>query len=777
MLALSSLFVGAQAQSLSGRVVAVESGEGVPYAGVVLQSVADSASLARVLCDKQGNFEFADSLLTGLSEGRLVVEALSYNHGVFSTQIPQRNQILKITNAVGHTLGTAEVTARRYQADQMGYTYNLKGDKKVKGLSALQAMNMVPGLSLDLQGNILLNGVNIKTIYLNGRPLKGVEELKSIPAEYLAKAKVEYVDQTRSEKMGSALNLTLDVPKGGFYGSLSSKTQFRKNQYDTPNEDLSGMFYYQRNRLSLYTNVMYSVNGNRTGNFNDNIYDDGTGMYSREKDKGWNNYGSAVVSMNYNFTQKDLLSLYYTYNGSKYHINTTADYSFTNQPALQPYTELTRNRDGMSQHAASLLYVHFIDNKGSNFNFTADYNGTTQTLDRDISRNDRTEGLKLGSEAGTDLFQAAARWNYRVTNWFRGNVSALFTQYNTSYTPLNSPTGNDYYSNYGYHTTTHSSKPLVSATFVGGNKVWDYYVIAQYFYTRTSYKVPVRNVHLKFEQHAVDVMTQLGYKFDENGKNRVILSYSHRNGALPFEQMDSTRHWNGSYYYSVGNPELRGSKEESVDLNFSFLYGKLYARFKWAYMHDGIEYITAPDPTLPGVLMSKPVNGLKSMDYIIDVGANFQPFKWWHINLNVRCARSKNWMDWKNAPATVYANYAHGSWDNRFMLPSNWYINIGFSADTSIRSLYTKYKGVHNLFVSVDKQLLQDNLTLSLSCTSGKTRSSYTYFDGGYRKWQNRLFLPALKFNVVWRFNGGRKNISTQVMQPGLTNNKLPSPN
>ena len=91
MLALSSLFVGAQAQSLSGRVVSVESGEGVPYAGVVLQSVADSASLARVLCDKQGNFEFADSLLTGLSEGRLVVEALSYNHGVFSTQIPQRN--------------------------------------------------------------------------------------------------------------------------------------------------------------------------------------------------------------------------------------------------------------------------------------------------------------------------------------------------------------------------------------------------------------------------------------------------------------------------------------------------------------------------------------------------------------------------------------------------------------------------------------------------------------------------------------------------------------
>ena len=155
MLVLGGVFIGAQAQSLSGRVVSVESGEGVPYAGVVLQSVADSASLARVLCDKQGYFEFADSLLTGLSEGRLVVEALSYNHGVFSTQIPQRNQILKITNAVGHTLGTAEVTARRYQADQMGYTYNLKGDKKVKGLSALQAMNMVPGLSLDLQGNIL----------------------------------------------------------------------------------------------------------------------------------------------------------------------------------------------------------------------------------------------------------------------------------------------------------------------------------------------------------------------------------------------------------------------------------------------------------------------------------------------------------------------------------------------------------------------------------------------------------------------------------------------
>ena len=95
-----------------------------------------------------------------------------------STQIPQREQVLKLACSEGQTLGTAEVTARRYQADKMGYTYNLKGDKKVKGLSALQALNMVPGLMVDFQGNILLNGVNIKTLNSN-RQCNSVEFIVS----------------------------------------------------------------------------------------------------------------------------------------------------------------------------------------------------------------------------------------------------------------------------------------------------------------------------------------------------------------------------------------------------------------------------------------------------------------------------------------------------------------------------------------------------------------------------------------------------------------------
>ena len=480
MLVLGGVFIGAQAQSLSGRVVSVESGEGVPYAGVVLQSVADSASIGRVLCDNQGNFEFADSLLTGLSEGRLVVEALGYVQGVFSTQIPQREQVLKLACSEGQTLGTAEVTARRYQADKMGYTYNLKGDKKVKGLSALQALNMVPGLMVDFQGNILLNGVNIKTIYLNGRPLNGVEELKSIPAEYLAKAKVEYVDQTRFENMGSALNLTLDVPKGGYFGHVQSQTRFRKEHYDFPEETGRGMLYYQRNRWSMYVNALYSVRGGNSGNYNDYIYNNGTSIHSRDREDGWLNYGTAVISMKYHFTPKDELSLYYGYSGFKYHTHTNNIYNAVNQPAYEPYTELTRNHDRTKQQSASLFYVHYTDNKGGNFNISADYNGTTQTMDRDISRTNQSKGLKLGSEAGTDLFQAAARWNFNAFKWLSGNVSAVYTQYNTSYCPLSLPDANDYYGNFSYPTTTHSAKPQLSVGFNGQIKHWSYFVSAQY---------------------------------------------------------------------------------------------------------------------------------------------------------------------------------------------------------------------------------------------------------------------------------------------------------
>lgn len=249
------------AGSISGTVYSQNQKVAMEYTNVVLYKASDSTMVNGSITDKDGSFRFA-----GLKNGKyyLKIHFIGFQvKEIGNLDITEGHKHINLSKIylapASKMLKEANITARQprvsYQIDKK--VVDVSKDLTAVGGTAIDALQNVPSVNVDLEGNVTLRGSSNFTVLINGRPsiLSGSDALEQIPASAIKNIEIITNPSAKydPEGVGGIINVVLKKDRNMGLNGMFSASVGTQNQY-LGNMTLS----YKKGKI----NYMLSVNGN-----------------------------------------------------------------------------------------------------------------------------------------------------------------------------------------------------------------------------------------------------------------------------------------------------------------------------------------------------------------------------------------------------------------------------------------------------------------------------------------------------------------------------------
>ncbi len=231
--ALLMLFGCSVFGQISGSIIDSTSQKPIELATVTLLD-KDGKISAGATCDMKGNFNVQQ------------VNAGEYNLAVSFIGYQTKNKLVVISDKPGSlNLGKIELSPDNKSLDEVviraakpmveetddGYVYNAENDLNAAGGTAADLMKNVPGLSVDMDGNLEMQGTSKIKILIDGKPsaiMAGniAEALQQIPANMIQKVEVINTPSAKysAEGAGGVINIITkkNTNLEGYRGGISA---------------------------------------------------------------------------------------------------------------------------------------------------------------------------------------------------------------------------------------------------------------------------------------------------------------------------------------------------------------------------------------------------------------------------------------------------------------------------------------------------------------------------------------------------------------------------
>ncbi|MCF4102638.1 outer membrane beta-barrel protein [Gillisia sp. M10.2A] len=231
-----SFFSYSQEFSISGRLIDFNSKAPVEAATVFVETLKDSSLITYTITDKGGNFNLKGqtqspsvNLLISFVGYQPVERKISFseNRDMVLPEITLEEQI--------ESLGDVVVQARRPPITIKKDTleFNVDSFKTKKDANVEDLLKELPGVEVDEQGNITVNGKSVNKILVNGKPFFGNDP--TIATRNLTKEIVEKIQVTDTKSDSEAfngeagddqnktINITIDEEKNkGIFGRVAA---------------------------------------------------------------------------------------------------------------------------------------------------------------------------------------------------------------------------------------------------------------------------------------------------------------------------------------------------------------------------------------------------------------------------------------------------------------------------------------------------------------------------------------------------------------------------
>ncbi len=373
---------------IRGKVID-EKGEPLEFVNVAVYKQGETVPHKGGITDVSGQYQ-----VDGVSDGNYIVK-----YSFMGYQEEQRNVNVNANNKHNAHVNTVTLKEDRAVLQEVSVStqkaaMKLDIDKKVfdvsqsitaAGLSASEALENIPSVEVDQEGNISLRGSSSVTVWINGKAQGLTSDnrgdiLQQLPAESIERIEVITNPSSKYSPEGSAgiINIILKRDrKAGYYGGVQLNAG--KTKGADPGGRLGANINYSSGILEAYANVGVGrrtrVNRGFTDrNFLDPENDDFNYGYLNSTykggGKGTNFFGRAGVT--WHFTEKDEIGVGYMgmigLGKSTRHTNYIYDQDFvsddaslwTAYPNFKPYDSRRRsyNSDKPQMNNVNLTYRH-----------------------------------------------------------------------------------------------------------------------------------------------------------------------------------------------------------------------------------------------------------------------------------------------------------------------------------------------------------------------------------------------------------------------------------
>ncbi len=384
-----------EVSKLSGK-ISDQSGEAVPYANVALVQM-DGSLVDGAVSDENGNFLIES---TKTAKVKLVVSSIGYQS--FSSEpfdlAPGLIKDFGTLAIVDEATGLDEVTVKASRPEIIiepdKTIVNVEGTVMAEGSNALDVVGRSPGIYVDQDGNINLNGRTGATVMINDRPTYMsatdlANFLRSMPAENIKSIEVINNPSSRFDAEGSAGVINIQLKKNtvdGVFGNVQVggqyNGQFAPNAgvtLNVKNKKLSTNGTFNYNEYAVYNDL--EINRNFTVEEGISNFNQDSRIASRYKTPSFN--GSA----NYELTPTQNLGLNVQASSSTDTNNNTSGTVVTNPGQdYNSFIESTNESEGKRNRLfTNLHYDAKLDTIGSKISADVDFtimdNSSSSLLD------------------------------------------------------------------------------------------------------------------------------------------------------------------------------------------------------------------------------------------------------------------------------------------------------------------------------------------------------------------------------------------------------------
>jgi hypothetical protein len=780
------------AQKIQG-LVKDEQGNAVSNATVSLLRAKDS-SVVKLELSREGAFSFSpmnpDSLLISVSY-------VGYKT-VYSDRFPYAGQPVTvpvlILNSLKSSLQSVTVAARKkmveVKADKT--VLNVEGTINATGSDALELLRKSPGVTVDNDEKLSVNGKNGVQVYIDNKPtpLNGQDlssYLKSIPSAQIEAIEIIHHPGAMYEASGSAgiINIRLKKNKTmGFNGSVNAGLSASRNgrwedgfsinyrnkrinafgSYSGDNGKVESEFelhrvvkdtaFDQRNRiwlkknnhnfktgldytLSSRSNLGILVNGAFSSPeiTNQNVTPisyQPTGAVDKILVAGnFTKQRNTNINSNINYSYKDT-------SGRSLVVN--ADYGYYNnrQEQSQPNTFFdATGKNELYQHNYLIVSPTRIDM----YSVKADY-------EQNLAKGRLGIGGKLGYVKTDNDF---SQYNEAGSEWQLDKDRSNFFGYKENV--------NAVYINY--------SKELKGVAIQGGiraeqtnleGKLKSYQRVGSGYTEETT----------TFKKNYIDFFPSVSVTIAPKSQNQLALAYSRRIDRPVYQDLNPFEYRINEYTYHKGSIGLRPQYTNTISLTHTYKY-KLNTTLSYSHVKDVFGQLVDTAQGIKGYLVN---SNIASQD-ITSLNVSY-PFQFRNYNLftNVNTYYSKNKADFganRNLNLDVWAVNIYAQ--NSYRFKKGWSAELsGFYTSPSIWQGTLKTASMWSADAGVQKQIWNGKGTVKASVSDlfrSMKWSATSHFAGQDVAAAGRYESRQFKLNFSYRF--GNKNVkSARQYKTGL---------
>lgn len=301
--------------TVKGKVLSKSTNEPLEFINVTVMHKGQTKILKGAITDMSGNFN-----IVGLPNGTydMNVSFMGYKTAkrsfVISNETKSKNFAVIYLADDAHTLSEVTVTGQRSEMKLEVDRKSFSVDQQISnaGGSASEALENIPSVEVDNDGNVSLRGNTSVEVWINGKASgltsdNRAEILQQLPAESIDRIEVIDNPSAKFSAEGSAgiINIVLKKDrKAGYYGSVQASANTMGGANTSFNVN------YNSSALDAYVNVGYRHRASEGGALSRQTYTHTNTYqnYDSESDNRGNNLFSRA-GLTWHATKKDDLSL------------------------------------------------------------------------------------------------------------------------------------------------------------------------------------------------------------------------------------------------------------------------------------------------------------------------------------------------------------------------------------------------------------------------------------------------------------------------------------
>lgn len=369
----------------------------IPFASIRVTSVLDSLKQFSLIADSNG---IASANISPNKNYTLLVNAIGYKK--YSKTIALENnsnitiKLLEDPTQLNQVVVTSSKALVRQEDDKAVVDPELLA---AGSTNAMETIEKTPGVFIDSDGNIFLNGLSPAGVQINGRDLRMSPSdlatlLKSLPPNAIQKIELIRTPSAKYDASGGGGLVNIVLKKGvklGLNGSMN--TGLNQGQYG--NQFLGVNLNNTNDKYNTYLNTQYNNNNGYSINNTNRILNDQSTIVQRARTQNPSNSFYVGYGIGRNYKEK-------------------WEFNYDGRISNNQFNNTTKNNAGIvSANALPALNESIINNKGSNYNINQSFRSKYK-LD--------TVGGEWVTDVSVNYSEASTRQEY--SNQFRNTVAS-----------------------------------------------------------------------------------------------------------------------------------------------------------------------------------------------------------------------------------------------------------------------------------------------------------------------------------------------------------------